>query len=44
MRRRLAAPRPNARVAVDIDEEAFRELLLGRLTMPSNFLPRQASD
>ncbi|MGH3034314.1 MAG: nucleoside hydrolase [Gaiellaceae bacterium] len=32
MRRRTAAPEPNARVAVDIDVEEFRELLLQRLT------------
>jgi len=31
MRRRLAAPEPTARVAVDIDVGGFRELLLGRL-------------
>jgi purine nucleosidase/pyrimidine-specific ribonucleoside hydrolase len=32
MRRRTPAPEPNARVAVDIDVEEFRELLLQRLT------------
>ena len=31
MRRRLAAPEPTAHVAVDIDVDGFRELLLGRL-------------
>jgi inosine-uridine nucleoside N-ribohydrolase len=31
MRRRVAGPRPNAQVAVDVDATAFRELLLERL-------------
>lgn len=31
MRRRRRGPEPNARVAVDVDVEGFRELLLGRL-------------
>jgi inosine-uridine nucleoside N-ribohydrolase len=31
MRRRLAAPEPTAHVAVDVDVDGFRELLLGRL-------------
>jgi inosine-uridine nucleoside N-ribohydrolase len=35
MRRRLAAPEPTARVAVDVDVDGFRELLLGRLRSPA---------
>jgi inosine-uridine nucleoside N-ribohydrolase len=41
MRRRTTPPAPNARVAVDIDVDAFRELLLGRL---ANFPPRATSE
>jgi inosine-uridine nucleoside N-ribohydrolase len=41
MRARIEAPEPNAHVAVDIDVEAFRGLLLGRL---ANFPPASASD
>jgi len=40
MRRRTALPEPNARVAVDVDVEGFRELLLERL---ANFPPGGAS-
>jgi len=40
MRRRTALPEPNARVAVDVNVEAFRELLLARL---ANFPPGGAS-
>jgi inosine-uridine nucleoside N-ribohydrolase len=32
MRRRVAGPKPNAHVAVDVDATAFRELLLERLS------------
>jgi purine nucleosidase/pyrimidine-specific ribonucleoside hydrolase len=32
MRRRVSGPKPNARVAVDVDATAFRELLLERLS------------
>jgi inosine-uridine nucleoside N-ribohydrolase len=32
MRQRTTLPQPNARVAVDVDAEAFRELLVSRLT------------
>jgi pyrimidine-specific ribonucleoside hydrolase len=41
MRRRVELPPPNAHVAVDVDADAFRELLLGRL---ANFPPRAASE
>jgi inosine-uridine nucleoside N-ribohydrolase len=41
MRRRTDAPAPNAHVAVDVDVDAFRELLLGRL---ANFLSTAASE
>jgi inosine-uridine nucleoside N-ribohydrolase len=37
MRRRTTTPRPNARVAVDVDVDGFRELLLDRLGSASNF-------
>jgi purine nucleosidase len=40
MRRRTSLPEPNARVAVDVDVERFRELLLERL---ANFPPGGAS-
>jgi inosine-uridine nucleoside N-ribohydrolase len=41
MRRRLELPPPNARVAVDLDSEGFRDLLLERL---ANFPPSAASE
>ena len=40
IRRRIALPEPNARVAVDVDVEGFRELLLERL---ANFPSEGAS-
>jgi inosine-uridine nucleoside N-ribohydrolase len=40
MRRRTTLPEPNARVAVDVNVEEFRELLLGRL---ANFPSEEAS-
>jgi inosine-uridine nucleoside N-ribohydrolase len=40
MRRRIALPTPNARVAVDVDVEGFRKLLLERL---ANFPSGRAS-
>jgi inosine-uridine nucleoside N-ribohydrolase len=40
MRRRTSLPQPNARVAVEVDVDGFRELLLERLT---NFPPEGAS-
>jgi inosine-uridine nucleoside N-ribohydrolase len=40
MRRRTVLPEPNALVAVDVDADGFRELLLGRL---ANFLSEGAS-
>jgi inosine-uridine nucleoside N-ribohydrolase len=40
MRRRTALPQPNARVAVEVDVDGFRQLLLERL---ANFPPEGAS-
>jgi inosine-uridine nucleoside N-ribohydrolase len=41
LRHVTALPPPNAHVAVDVDVEGFRELLLGRL---ANFPPHSASE
>jgi inosine-uridine nucleoside N-ribohydrolase len=41
MRRRTEPSQPNAHVAVDVDVDAFRELLLGRL---ANFPPQATSE